>query len=503
APAGAAGHANAAFGPRLATGLVGIFIAAMVSGINNRVGALALADIRGAAGFALDDATWLTTAYTAGELVAMPLATWFAITVSLRRFHVMMLVAASTIACVLPMIHSMDLLVLMRGLQGLFSGALIPLLMAAALRFFPPSIRLVALALYSMTATFSPNVSAWLVGLWTDQLADMRMLYWQIIPVNLLAGLLVAWGIPRDPAHPQRYGQANWFGFCFGGVGLALLAIGLEQGNRLEWFASPLVCSSLAAGALLVAFYLYTEWHHPAPFIKPQLLGRRNLGLGFFIFFCLLTVFLSGSLLPMTHLGHAWGHRALQSAPIGLLVGLPQLVIAPAIALLLYRKWVDARVVMALGLGLVALACMLAARLTNQWMWPEFVLAQSLQAVGQPMAVIAMLFLATSVVAPEESPYIAGTVNLIRALGAPFGAALVARVIELRTRYHSEMLLDHAARAEVLPPPDLAARIAGESAVLSTADAFRLLALLATALIPLALSLNHIPSPRAAANSGN
>lgn len=43
-------------------GLTGIFIATMMAGLNNRVGALALVDLRGALGLGLDDASWLTTA---------------------------------------------------------------------------------------------------------------------------------------------------------------------------------------------------------------------------------------------------------------------------------------------------------------------------------------------------------------------------------------------------------------------------------------------------------
>ena len=41
-------------------GLAGIFIAAMMVGVNSRVGVLALADVRGALGFGVDEATsWL------------------------------------------------------------------------------------------------------------------------------------------------------------------------------------------------------------------------------------------------------------------------------------------------------------------------------------------------------------------------------------------------------------------------------------------------------------
>src|SRR5690606_36963134 len=129
AAAPAAGHAQPALDARLAAGLLGIFIAAMAAGINNRVGALALVDIRGAGGFGLDDASWITTAYTAGELIAMPLAPWFAVTLSLRRFHLQMLAAGAAIAGVLPFVHDLRLLLLLRGLQGMASGALIPLLM--------------------------------------------------------------------------------------------------------------------------------------------------------------------------------------------------------------------------------------------------------------------------------------------------------------------------------------------------------------------------------------
>lgn len=490
-----------AFGPRLAVGLLGVFLGAMTAGINNRVGALALADLRGASGFGLDDASWITTAYAAGELIAMPLAGWFAVTLGLRRLHLAVLAVASAIACVLPFVQSMDLLLVLRGLQGLASGTMIPLLMMAALRFLPPSLRLYALALYSMTATFAPNVSTWLAGLWTDQWPDLRMVYWQIVPVNLVAIVLVAWGIPQDPARHERFAGANWFGMAFGCIGLALLAVGLDQGNRLEWFTSPVIRASLATGGLFVAFYLFTEWHHPSPFMKIQLLGRRNLGLGFSIFVCLLVVFLSGSLLPAMHLGQAWGYRPLQAAPIGLMIGLPQLAMAPAISLLLYQKWVDARVVLALGLACIAIASLLGAHLTSEWMWAEFALAQGLQAIGQPMAVIAMLFLATSVVGPTEGGYVAGIVNLLRSAGALSGTALVTRLIELRTRFHSEMLLDHAALAQVPAPSGLAASIAGQSAVLSIADAYLLLALFAALLIPAAFALNYIPSPRKAAST--
>lgn len=132
---------------RLAVGLLGVLLAAMVAGLSGRVPALVLVDLQGALGFAKDDASWLTTAYSAGELAAMPFAAWFAITFSMRRFHMTMLAAALLLAAALPFVRDLNVLIALRLLHGICAGSLVPVLMMAALRFLPTSIRLHGLAL--------------------------------------------------------------------------------------------------------------------------------------------------------------------------------------------------------------------------------------------------------------------------------------------------------------------------------------------------------------------
>ena len=481
-------------------GLLGIFIAAMMAGLNNRVGALALADVSGANGFSLDDASWLGTVYGAGELIAMPFAAWFAITLSVRRFELWMLGACSTVALVLPFIHSLDLLLILRFVQGIASGTMIPLLMMAALKFLPPHARLYGLALYAMTATFAPNLSIWLAGHWTDGVSGWRWVYWQIVPVAAIAGLLVGWGLPREPVQGERWRQGNWAGMACGVPALGLVAVALDQGVRLDWFHSPMVTVALAAGLVLLALFLLTEWHHPSPFVKLQILGRRNLALGFTVFVCLLVVLMSSSLLPASYLARIQDYRALQMAPLGMAVALPQLILGPAVAWLLYQRRVDARVVFAAGLLLIAAACHSGAQLTADWNIDQFAAAQMLQAVGQPMAVVSMLFLATSVVQAPEGPYVSGAVNTLRAFGSLAGAAVVGQLLTLRGRFHADVLIDHAGQVSgalaVAPDPSqLAGAIGQQSLVLAVADAYRVLGMLALLLVPLVLLLTRIPAP--------
>lgn len=490
------------FGPRLLTGVVGVFVAAMMSGLNSRTGTLALGDIRTVFGMGVDDGSWIASLYGAFELAAMPFSAWFAITFSFRRYHMAVVAIFTVLGLVTPLAPDTTVLLALRCLQGFFGGLLIPVLMAAALRFFPAPIRLYGLALYAMTATFAPNVATWLSATWTDGVADWRLLFWQTVPMALFSLGAVGWGIPQDPVRLERFRQIDLPGLISGMAGLVMVGIGLSQGERLDWFNSTLVCWLFGGGAALLAIFLICEWFHPMPFIKLQLLHRRNLGLGFTVFTGMLVVLLSGSLLPADYLGHAWHFRTPSMSVIGLQVGLPQFILGPAVSWLLYKRRVDARHVFAIGLLLIACACWLGSRITPEWMAAEFALAQALHAFGQPMAVIALLFLATSVVQPMEGPQVSGIVNTLRAFGTMFGSALVGRLLAVREATHANVLLDGAAnmrRSAGAVPPDalagVAGRVAHQAFVLSIADAYLALGALALALVPLVLSLQYIAPP--------
>ena len=104
----------------------------MMAGLNNRVGTLALADVRGALGFGLTTPPGSAPPRPANW---WPCPSWFAITLTLRRFHLGLLLASVAVALLLPWVRDLHLLLALRALRGLACGAMIPLLMSAALRF--------------------------------------------------------------------------------------------------------------------------------------------------------------------------------------------------------------------------------------------------------------------------------------------------------------------------------------------------------------------------------
>lgn len=497
----AAASSQPVFGVRLAVGLLGVLLAAMVSGLSSRVPALVLVDMQGGLGFAKDDFSWLSTAYSAGELAAMPFAAWFAITFSMRRFHLTMLAAAMVLAAVLPWVRDLHLLLALRVLHGLCAGSLVPILMMAALRFLPAPIRLHGLALFAMTATLSPNVALWLAALCVDHLENWRWAYWHVIPLGLIAMAMVGWGIPKMPPALPRLKQADWFGMALGLPGLMLLVVGIDQGIRLDWFNSPVIVASLGVGATFTALFLVCEWCHPAPFVRLELLKRRNIWLGFIALLGLLVAMFAGVGLPANALAGLHGFRLAQTAPLGLIVGLPQLVLGSCVAVLLYQRWVDARYVFAAGLACMAAACWLASGITDEWMVRQLLFATLLHAIGQPLAMVAMLFLIVSVVQPMEGPFLAGLVNIVRVISTILAGAFIGQLNLLRTRFHYEALRDQAGNLMAhwggfaTSPAVLAEQIARQSSVMAVADVYRVIGLMLLLMIPLVLKFQYIPAP--------
>lgn len=467
----------APFGWRLAIGLVGVLMVALTSGINDRVTDLALRDVLGAFSLGHDEGAWISSVYSAAEVSAMLIAPWFAVTLSLRRFAIGVALAFAFFGALCPLAPNYESLVTLRILQGLAGGALPPLLMTAALRFLPWHIKLYGLSAYALTATFGPNLAMPLTALWTEG-SDWRLLFWQIIPVCLGGAAMIAYGLPQDPLRLERFRQADWRGALLGCAGLTCLIVGLTQGERLDWLASPLIGWLLLGAAVCLPLFLLNEWYHPMPLFKLQLLGRRNFCYGILTLCLLMFVVLASSAIPSAYLSAVQGYRPLQTMPIALSIALPQLLLAPLVATLINRNWVDARYVIATGLALLVVACVGGSLLTSEWIRDDFYALQALHAIGLPMVVVPLLMLATGVIHPMEGPFASAMVNALRGLASVIAGVVLENFITAREHLHSNILLDRLgsqqqALAPLLgDPASLVGRVREQAYVLTFSDAY-------------------------------
>src|SRR6202162_3067594 len=161
-------------------GLGGVLIAAMTSEFNDQVTSIALTDIRGALGISHDSGTWIESLYVSAEIVGMATTPWLLMTFTLRRWTLFAIALCGASSVLIPFSPNIEAIYVLRMLQGLAGGLIIPLLMATAFRVLPPNIRLYGLAVYALTATFTPALAATVAAFWTD-VVDWRIVFLKTI----------------------------------------------------------------------------------------------------------------------------------------------------------------------------------------------------------------------------------------------------------------------------------------------------------------------------------
>src|SRR3979490_459326 len=409
-------------------GLCGVVSPAMASEFNDQVTSVALNDVRGALGISHDAGTWIESLYVSAEIIGMATSPWLLMTFTLRRWTLFAIALCGVSSVLIPFSPSIEAIYALRLIEGLAGGLILPLVMTTRFRVLTPKIRLYGLAVYALTATFTPALAETVAALWTD-IVDWRFVFWQPIPLCSLAGVLVWYCVSQDQPKYERLRMLDWRGALLLVIGVGALTTMLYQGDRLDWFSSRVISVLALVSAITIPMLLVNEWFHPLPLLKLQMLGRRNLAYGVVGLFLFVIISQSGSTVPLRYLQEVQGYRPLQSNLITLEIAASQLVMLPAMALLLDYKQVDSRLVSVVGLGFILASCTGSSFLTVYWNRDQFYLWQLLQAVGQPMVIMPLLMMTTnSVAGPAEGPFAAALVNTSRAVTEAVSTWLVALI---------------------------------------------------------------------------
>nr|WP_242665932.1 MFS transporter [Paraburkholderia ginsengiterrae] len=468
-----------------------MLLASLLAILNEQVTAVALADIRGAFSIGNDDGTWLTTLFEATNVATMVFAPWFGVTLTLKRFTIGAVLAVMFLGFLCPFAPNLLTLYVLRTLQGVACGCLPPMLIIVALRYLPPKVKLYGLAGYALTATFGPALGTPLAALWTEYVS-WRMAFWQIVPLGIVCCVAIQQGLPPDPLKLERFRSFNWSGFILGYPAIAMLVIGLLQGDRLDWLNSTFISTMFCGGALLFVAFLINEWFHPLPFFKLQLLARRNFAHGLLTLVGAVTLLVGVAAIPGQYLAQIHGYRPLQTTPLSLLVAIPLLIALPATAAVLNLRQVDHRWVMAIGLCLMATTCFLGSFMTSEWVRENFYWLQSLQIVAQPMVIMGILMGVTTGLAPTDGPFASAMFNTVKTFTGAAATALIEGLGTTRDHFHSSMLVDHLGNNALVTGQsigaiddlgELAHRIHEQAVVLTSADLYRVMAGIAVAFL--------------------
>lgn len=417
--------------------VVGCMLAALMSALDIQVTNASLPQIEGGIGTGVANGTWISTAYLVGEIVMIPMSDYLSRLFSFRRFMLGSTVCFLIFSMGCAFATNLDQMIVLRGLQGFSAGAMIPLAMTFVLSHLPLRQQPIGMAIFALTVTFGPAIGPTLGGWLTTHFGWRYVFFINLVPGTLMLALLYP-TLERMPMRLALLREGDWWGMIFLTIGLASLQTMLDEGNRNNWFDSPYIVKLAVVAGIALAVFVVIELVVEKPLVQLRLFAYRNFTLGTMAGIVVgILIFGSIYVLP-TYLSEVQGYDAQQVGAVMAWAGIPQIFIIPFVPWLMKRF--DSRLLIILGIGVMAASCFMDTRLTADFAGDQFTESNLVRALGQAITMTPLTLIAFLGIPKEISGQASGLFNMTRNLGGSVGTAVLATIITRRSAFHGEMI---------------------------------------------------------------
>ncbi len=368
--------------------ILGVLLGALISVFTGRILSIGLPDLQGALGASSDAMSWVSTSYNAANMFVGPLIVFIGGLVGPRRILLWASAVFMLAEFLSPFIaQNVGALIILQFIAGVAAGTYYPLTITVIVRNLPLKYVHFGVAAYSLDILASTHIATALEAWYLNNLS-WQWIFWNALIVTPLMMACLYWGIPRQPL-PQSGPKTNLWGFLLASAGLTLIYCGLDQGERLDWTNSGLICAFFAVGFFLTAAALIRHMKKPSPLLNLRFLSTPNLLLLGAVLVLFRFLLLAPTLLLPQFLAVLHGYRPDQTGGVLGWIALVELAAAPIAGLLLYR--VDSRLLCAAGFALAGGTCFLNSCLDPGWTGETFVASQVLNAIGIAFALTGLI----------------------------------------------------------------------------------------------------------------
>jgi DHA2 family multidrug resistance protein len=260
------------------------------------------------------------------------------------------------------------------------------------------------------------------------------------VPIGIAVALLALRFIEQPGFVPPRGSDAKIDARGIGllAVGMASLQYVLEEGNREGWFESPLIgVLAVVAGSALLTFIIHELETHQ-PIVDLRVFTRRSYAAGTGLNFLTGFALFGGSFMFSLYAGSVLRYSALDIGKVFLAAGSISVIMMPLVGRLAPK--VDARILLAIGVSVVAFSQFTASQLTAEAGFWDAVRPNWLRSLGLGFIFIPVSMVALSDLAPEQRGNATGLFNLTRELGGSFGTALMGMLVSDGAKIHGSYL---------------------------------------------------------------
>jgi DHA2 family multidrug resistance protein len=432
-------------GPQLTTnpyiGILGVFLGAGTATLNSRLVSVGLPDLRGAAGFGFDEASWIPTALNMAMMFSGVFVCFLSVLFGPRRILLPAAAIFTIASLLLPFAPNYWAMLALVVIAGLVSGTFYSLTMTFVLTALPKRLIIFGIAAYAADIVFVSNIASALEGWYVEHLS-WHWIFWNAALLAPLMMLCVYFGIPQRPLADAR---PSWRGFAYFSVGLSLLYGALDQGERLYWLNSGVIVAMFAAGIFLVAAAGVRRILQPNPTVNLSFLNRRNIIIFALSIFVFKFEHLATIVLVPGFLGNVQQYRPLEIGHALAWVAVPMFAVVWLVAVTII--YANSRLILAVGLTIAALGCWICAHVDTSWAGNSFEIVELLLAAGFAATYVGLVgnivlegLEAGALKSASNAATFSGLMHFVRIFGGQVGVAVMTRFITVREEFHSNLL---------------------------------------------------------------
>ncbi|GAA3666999.1 MDR family MFS transporter [Microbacterium marinilacus] len=369
---------------------------------------------------------WIATGYLLAFVAVIPVSGWLSERFGARKVWLFAIGAFLVGSLLCGLATTLPELVAFRVLQGVGGGMVMPLTMSIATRAAGPARVHRATTVVALPGLLGPVLGSVLGGAIVEYWS-WEWLFFVNVPVCLAA---LAFGIillPRN--HGVRGHRLDVLGFLLLTPSVVALAYGISQTSGENGFGELSAWLPMVAGVvLLLGFVIHALTTRRDPIVDVRVFVRRSFGVGSLITLMSgFSTYALAFLLPLFYQqirGESVFHTGL-------------LLIATALGTMFFfivvRNFaarLDGRVVVAGGVALTMLGTIPFALAGTSGSEILLLIGQFAQGLGFAATTFPVLALALSGLSHGEAPHGSAAFSVVQRVGAPFGIAVVAVILQ-------------------------------------------------------------------------
>jgi DHA2 family multidrug resistance protein len=398
---------------------VTVMSATILTAIDSTIANVALPHMQGSLSATQDQMAWALTSYIIASAVMTPLSGWLADRFGRRPLFLYSVIGFTLASVLCGMAQSLPQVVAFRLLQGLCGASLFPMSQAVLFDIYPMSEAGRAMAIWGIGVGVGPMLGP-IIGGWLTDNFSWRWVFYVNVPVGALAILGILAYLPDT--RPARK-PFDFFGYSMLAIFVGTLQLLLDRGPRKDWFNALEIQAEAVVVALSFHLFAVHTLTASRPFIRLSLFKDRNYVSGTIIGFMIGMVIFSVMSLLAPFLQDLMHYSVLQAGYL-----LSSRSVGTSISMLVVGRlmaWIDARLLIAVGLGLAAYALWQMTQynlLMDQWsvVWPGLVMGFGLGSAMVPSTAMAFATLARAEFNEGTALY-----ALVRNLGNSLGISVM------------------------------------------------------------------------------